>query len=56
MIAIVAAVLFVIGAIAETTDDHTALGQPGMFWLLLGLAAWALHHAYPTAAPRSRRQ
>jgi hypothetical protein len=48
---IVGAALFVIGAIATTRHDHTAFGQGYVFWLMLGLAAWALSthvHIGPT--------
>lgn len=55
MFALVAAVLFVIGAIATATDSHTALGQGHVFWFLLGLAAWALHQIYPIAVRGQRR-
>jgi len=55
MFALLAAVLFIIGAIAEANDDHTALGQGGMFWLLLGLAAIAVHFAYPLTVPARGR-
>jgi len=32
-----------------------ALGQGGMFWLLLGLAAIAVHFAYPLTVPARGR-
>ncbi len=54
--AIVAALMFVIGALAETRDTHTVWGQGSMFWLLLGLVALALDFATGfTYAVRRRR-
>lgn len=53
MLAILAAALFVIGAFAA--DGHALLGWPALTWLLIGLAAWVLHGAYPLAIPTRRR-
>ena len=47
MIAVLAAILFVIAAICRFTvlDDY-------VFWMLLGFAAVALHFAFKLAVPR----
>ncbi len=46
MFAVIGALLFFLGAISETTDNHEVFSQGGQFWLLLGLTAIALHLAF----------
>jgi hypothetical protein len=53
MLAIVACAAFVIGAFAA--DGQALFGWPALTWLLIGLAAWVLHGAYPVALPTRRR-
>ncbi len=54
MLAFLAAALFVVGAFAA--DGNALFGWPTLTWLLLGLAAWVLHGAYPIAVPTVRRR
>jgi predicted cobalt transporter CbtA len=56
IIMVVAAALFVVGAIAEARDTHTVWGQGAMFWMLLGFAAVALEFAAPRYTARLRRR
>jgi peptidoglycan/LPS O-acetylase OafA/YrhL len=53
MLALVSAVLFVIGAFAA--DDNKLFDWPWQVWLLLGLAAWVLSGPYRYGAPGARR-
>jgi hypothetical protein len=46
MFAVIAALLWFCGALAETTDSHKILSQGSSFWLLLGLSSLALHLAF----------
>ena len=54
MLALVSAALFIIGSIAADGHDPFGLSWPALTWLLLGLAAWMLHGAYPVAIPTRR--
>lgn len=52
MFAIAAAVLFILGVVVpDGVDSHTTT-----FWLLLGLAALAVHFAFDVAFPRLKRR
>jgi hypothetical protein len=50
MLAIVACFFFICSAVCHANTWHGAAGDP-YTWLLLGLAAWALHSAIGIGIP-----
>lgn len=50
MLALIAAALFAIAAISRAAE-WTGTAGDWLMWTLLGLAAWALHSAYPIGLP-----